>query len=194
MTPIKSNHTLQKIDLLYFFDVKQRWRPIFLLLFFLFFSPRAYSQNDIKYSVHANIIYHFTKYVDWPSSRKNGDFIIAVIGDTPLYDELKKAVSKKKVGDQEIVIKRISPAATVFNCHILFISEEESASLKRVSNITKGNPILIVSETEGLAQKGSCINFIIVNEKLRLEINKANIEERNLNIASELLKLGVLVK
>ena len=42
-----------------------------------------------------------------------------------------------------------------------------------------------------LAFKGSCVNFITVHERLKLEINKNNIERRGIGIASELLLLGL---
>lgn len=156
------------------------------------FSVKA--QQETNYAVHANIIYHFTKYIDWPSSTKSGDFVIGIAGDTPLYDELKKNITNKMAGNQRIVIKRISSIEEVYNCQILFISEDESSDMKKIAAKTAGTPILLVSESEGLAQKGSCINFTIVSDHLKLEINKNNIEQRGLSIASELLKLGKIVK
>lgn len=157
------------------------------------FSARAYAQDEINYSVHANIIYHFTKYIDWPGPKKAGEFIIGIVGDSPLFDELKKTVAGKKVGEQAIVVKKISSSASL-NCQIVFISEDAAGNLKKVTGSTNGSPVLIVTETRGAAQKGSCINFIIVNDKLKLEINKNNIEQRELKIASELLQLGILVR
>jgi hypothetical protein len=151
-------------------------------------------QAETDYAVPANIIYHFTKYIDWPVDKKTGDFIIGVTGDTPLYEELQKNIANKMVGSQKIVIKRFSSSASSFDCHILFISEEESGSLKKIAVRTAGTSTLLVSESEGLALKGSCINFIIVSDHLKLEINKTNIEKRNLSIASELLQLGKIIK
>ena len=164
-----------------------------ILLFLCCFSKTA-AQQETNYAVHANIIYHFTKYIDWPTAKKSGDFIIGITGDSPLYDELKNMIEGKMVGNQKIVIKKVSAAAFSLDCHILFISDDESGSLKKIAGRTAGNPVLLVSESEGLASKGSCINFSIVADHLKLEINKKNIEGRNMNIASELLKLGKLVK
>jgi hypothetical protein len=165
-----------------------------VIIFFLQSSSRAAAQQETDYAVHTNIIYHFTKYIDWPENKKSGDFIIGTIGDTPLYDELKKNIGSKMVGDQKIVIKRFSPSAATFNCHILFISVDERLSMKKIASRTKGISILLVSESDGLAEKGGCINFSIISDRLKLEINKYNIEERGLNIASELLQLGKIVK
>lgn len=165
---------------------------LFIFLLLSFSSVQA--QDESEYSVHANIIYHFTKYIDWPANKKTGQFIIGVAGDTPLFDALKKNVTNKMVGDQEIVIKKIKSSATAFGCHILFISDDESNNMKKIVSRTAGNPVLLVSESDGLAQKGGCINFVMVSDHLKLEINKNNIEQRNLSIASELLQLGKVVK
>lgn len=154
----------------------------------------THAQQPADYAIQANIIYRFTKYIDWPDNKKNGDFIIGVVGDSPLTDELKTFIANKTVGSRKIVIKNFTSSAEAYPCHILFISEDESSSLKKIASRTSGNPLLLVSESEGLAQKGACINFVIVADHLKLEINKNNIEERNLSIASELLQLGKLVK
>jgi YfiR/HmsC-like len=165
-----------------------------LLIFLVQGFSHAEAQHESGYAVHANIIYHFTKYIDWPDNKKSGAFIIGIIGDTPLYDELNKNIAGKMVGYQKIIIKKFPSSASFFNCHILFIPDDESGNMKKVAAMTAGSSTLLVSETEGLAQKGGCINFIIVSDHLKLEINKNNIEQRELSIASELLQLGKVVK
>jgi len=152
-----------------------------------------HAQEELDYSVHANIIYHFTKYVNWPSV-KSSDFIIGIVGETPLTDELKKAVAGKKAGEQNIVVRKFSSSSSSFNCNILFISDAASSSLKKIVSATAEDPVLIVSENKGSASKGSCINFMVIHDKLKLEINKNNIQQRGLQIASELLQLGIQVK
>lgn len=155
---------------------------------------RTQLQHEADYKIYANIIYRFTKYIDWPVNKKSGDFIIGIVGDSPLYDELKTLSANKTVGNQKIVVMKMSPSANSYNCHIIFISEDESSSLKKIATLTAGAAILIISESDGLARKGSCINFITVDERLKLEINKSNVEQRNLSIASELLELGIIIK
>lgn len=166
-----------------------------LIMFFLI-SPFLYgiAQNTMNYSVHANIIYHFTKYVDWPVKSKSDDFIIGVIGETMLFDELKKITGNKKAGNRRIVVKRFSSSQTTYDCHILFLSEEESGSLKKITARTAGDAVLLVCEEKGAASKGACISFNVVSDRLKLEINENNIDQQGLSIANELLRLGTLVK
>ncbi|HXB43707.1 MAG TPA: YfiR family protein [Puia sp.] len=168
--------------------------PWLLIIFLLVGMPVIEAQQATDYAVQANIIYRFTKYIDWPESKKTGDFIIGMVGDSPLADELKTFIANKTVGNRKIVIRRFSSSADSYNCNILFINEDQSSSLKKIAVRTAGSPILLVSEAEGLATKGSCINFITVGDHLRLEINKNNIEQRRLGIASELLSLATIIK
>ena len=166
---------------------------LFLLCAVLIMRIPAHAQQS-SYAIHANIVYRFTKYINWPEDKKSGDFVIGIVGDSPFYDELKSFIANKTAGSQKIVIRKFSANAAVFPCHILFICEDESKNLKRIATTTSGSSVLLVTESDGLAKKGSCINFAIIDERLKLEINKNNIEHRNLNIASELLNLGILIK
>ena len=172
--------------------IKWRYKAILLLPVLLFTLFHAWAQN--AYAIHANIIYRFTKYINWPDDKKTGDFVIGVIGDTPLYDELKIFISNKTASGQPFVIKKYSTTASTYNCHILFVGDNESGSIKRIAANTAGTSTLLVTESEGLSRKWSCINFVIVDDRLKLEINKSNIERRSLDIASELLNLGIIVK
>lgn len=165
-----------------------------LVLFILLFFPLIDGWAQSNYAVQANIIYRFTKYVNWPDEKKGEDFVIGIVGDTPLYDELIHFTTNKTAGGRAIVVKKFSASASSYNCQILFISDEESSSIKRIANSTSGMPTLLVSESEGVARKGSCINFVTVDDHLKLEINKTAIEKRTLDIATELLSLGVIVK
>jgi hypothetical protein len=167
---------------------------LYITCLLLISLSKTYAQHETDYKIQANIIYRVTKYIDWPVNKKAGDFIIGVIGESPLYEELKNLSASKTVGGQRIVVVKMSPTATSYDCHMLFVSEEESSSLKRIAILTASAPILIISESDGLARKGSCINFIMVDDRLKLEINKSNVERRDLGIASELLELGIIIK
>jgi YfiR/HmsC-like len=153
------------------------------------------AQQSTDYAVHANIIYRVTKYINWPAGNsQSGDFIIGIVGESPLYDELKKLIAGKKVDKQKIVVTRLPASASSFSCQVLFVPDDESNHFKKILGKTSKSGTLVISESDGLASEGSCINFVIIDEHLKLEINKRNIENRNLKVASELLQLGIPVR
>src|SRR6476619_1067178 len=86
--------------------LKWRFKAILILPVLVFSLFQAWAQN--AYAVPANIIYRFTKSINWPDDKKTGDFVIGVVVDTPLYDELKIFTSNKTATGQPVVIKKFS--------------------------------------------------------------------------------------
>jgi hypothetical protein len=40
-------------------------------------------------NLKAAFIYNFTEYIDWQTTNNSGDFVIGVIGNSPLTDSIK---------------------------------------------------------------------------------------------------------
>jgi hypothetical protein len=149
--------------------------------------------QDINYKVHAMFMYHFTKYIDWPENKKTGDFVIGVYGNSDILKELEVLASTKKAGAQQIVVKKLNSLSDASQCHIIFVSSSQSGEMEALQQSIGSKPVLIVSEKSGLAKKGSGINFVIADDKLKFEINKSNIESKTLKLSGDLLKLGLIV-
>ena len=143
----------------------------------------------------AVFIYNFIDYVKWPEAQKTGPFVIAVIGESDIRATLEQIARKRKVGEREIVV-RTQPAVgdSLPPCHILFVSSSLENKLKDIKEKIKGKHILTVSDTEGFARKGVAINFVLVDGKLKFEINLKALAHVDLNLSSQLLKLGILVE
>lgn len=168
----------------------------FILSVVIIFGLQSKAQlPDPVSKIKVMFLYNFTKYIEWPKEYKQGDFIIGILGGgaDALHKELEKLSMTKKAGIQNIVIKKYSSLAEVDKCHMLFIPESKSASLDDATATLKKNSTLIVTEKDGLAKKGSAINFVIKDNKQNFELNKGNIERYNLNVSSSLLSLAIQV-
>lgn len=154
-----------------------------------------FTQNTIgqmKYKVYAGFINHFTKYIQWPPHTKAGDFVIAVVGDSPLFNELQPLVGKT-VGDQNIVLKNYKKPTDITNAHIIFLSEQNKSMANVVEKIAMNLNALLVTEFESACKKGADINFVEVDGKIRFEISTNNLESHGLKVSNELKKLGILI-
>lgn len=158
----------------------------FLVFVLLFSINKSNAQSD--YSPETNVIYYFTKYVEWPPTTKTGHFVIGVYGDDAIYEQLRKGITGRRVGNQKIVISKIEnlDEAHLF-VSILYIGADKLKLFKQVISVTQREPVLIVTKSEGKVLNGSCMNMKVVNGKVNLEINKTNIESRGLKVAAELL-------
>jgi len=186
----------------YLFSKKQLMKKLLLILFLplLFVGVCAMvapadQGEEANAKIKAIYIYNFTKYIEWPDDYKQGNFVVGVIGNSAaLLGELNKMASTKTVGAQKFEIKSISSIGDVAQCHIVYILNESSAQLPDVIGKTKGKSALIVTDKDGLATKGSAINFVIVENKQKIELNKSNIEKYKLKVAAQLVEMAVAVK
>ncbi len=153
-------------------------------------SFRAVSQAD-DYKFHSLFIYNFTKYIQWPTS--SGDFVIGVVGRSEITQKLEEMAQARTVGSQRIVIRSFPSAAAVDGCQMLFIPNSQSKALEELKDRAKKNNTLIITETPGLASKGSNINFVMKEGKWKFELNKQATEEAGIKVSSELAKLAIVV-
>jgi hypothetical protein len=162
---------------------------IFLALIFSSYTPPADPNAKIK----VIFIYNFTKYIEWPSAYKKGDFVIGVLGNASLTPDLENLAKTKTIGTQKCVVKIFPTVKDIEKCHILFIPVEESDGLDLVLKKIKGMSTLVVTEKAGLAKRGSVINFINVENKQKFELNKSNANKNGLIVSSNLMSLGIVI-
>ncbi len=161
-----------------------------MLLFLLYPLVTIQAQNEM---FKALFMYNFTKNVEWPTDMRQGDFVIAVYGDSPVIGELQKVAASKKVGQQNIVIKKVDNAGAIDKCHILYLPTDKSGDFNTVLSKVDGKPILLVTDKDGLAQQGACINYVTVGGKLNFEINKSRFQKQGLQMSSSLANLGIVI-
>ncbi|MBN1597586.1 MAG: YfiR family protein [Bacteroidales bacterium] len=164
----------------------------FIYLAFLFILFQQVQAQEAKFK--ALFMYNFTKYLEWPSTKQSGDFVIGIYGSSPIIDELGIIAQKKRVGAQPIIVKQISSSSEFNKCNILFLPENRSSKLNEVVSITGKSGTVIITDKEGLAKQGAGLNYININGKQSFEINRKNLEEQGVKINSVLLSLGNVVE
>ena len=159
------------------------------------FRPSESSQKtDTTAKIKAVFIYNFTKYIEWPKEYQSGEFTIGILGDyEALYEQLMKLSKQVKVSEQAFSIKNIENTESLNSPHILYIPDDSTDQLSEALAKLQGKSTLVITEKPGLAKKGAGINFVVQGNKQKFELNKSNIESRDLKVASVLEKLAVLV-
>lgn len=176
----------------------KRFVSIFLILVFpivsAFHPPVSNQDYDTTAKIKAVFIYNFTKYIEWPKDYKSGEFTIGILGDyEALYNELTALSKQYKASDQPFSIKYIDDPSNLSNPHILYIPDDSTEQLSEALESLKGKSTLVITEKPGLASKGAGINFIVQGNRQKFELNKSNIESRDLKVANVLEQLAVLV-
>jgi hypothetical protein len=149
---------------------------------------------DTNSKMKAIFIMNFTKLIEWPQPYREGNFVVGVIGESPLFNELSEMAKTKKVANQSLQIKKFSSPSEISNCHILYLSKDESGEISEVIKKIKTNSTLIITEETGLVDRGAGINFIIKDNRQKFELNKKNVEKYKLKVSSNLESLAFIVK
>ncbi len=161
---------------------------IISLLFIVGFGSRIFSQNE---NVKAVFIYNFTKYISWPKSESSGDFTIGVLGNPAMVSSLNALASKKRVGTRKIKILNFNSYNAIQKCHILYIGNAKKSQISNALTKVSLLPVVVVTDSPGLIEKGSGINFVEVGGKQKFEIKKATVEKKGIKVNSALLQLGI---
>jgi Fe-S cluster assembly iron-binding protein IscA len=128
-----------------------------------------------------------SKYVEWPESSRNGDFVIGVLGNSSIINELNDLSENRKIGGQSIIVKKFKTAGEISACHVLYVSDSKINEMdEAVSNA--GNTLIITSEAPAVT-KGNAVNFIEVNGKQSFWVKPQNATKKGLVMSPELAKM-----
>ena len=168
-----------------------------LIVLLSLLSFQVFSQASI-YVLKAVYLEKFSRFITWPQESliDNPDepFIIAVIGETPLTENLNQIYTMQEIKNKRVIIKNIHNFNEIQGSHILFIAESEKKSIDQIIAITKQQPILTIGETKGFAEKGVLINFFEKDNKLRFEINETAVLKSPLQMSFYLLNSAKIVQ
>ncbi|MBT1698516.1 DUF4154 domain-containing protein [Fulvivirgaceae bacterium PWU4] len=137
---------------------------------------------------------NFARGIQWPETKNNGNFVIGVLEYPPLAAELGTATASAKIGNQKIEVKEIQRPEEVGGCHILFIPAYKARALAAVLEKIGVQPTLIITNKMDYARKGSGVNFLLVEGKLKYEINCGSIERRGMKISANVKRMGIIVE
>jgi len=154
------------------------------------YAQVAFSQTGIP-RAQAMFIYNFSRLIEWPASYKSGPFIIGVVGNADIFNELKAYTTGKSVGSQSITVEQYEDASSIDKCHIIFVPVSKTKNLGDIVGSLQNKSTLIISEKKGAIDEGSAINFLFVGDKLRFEINSSNASKYGIKMSGKLEEMAI---
>jgi len=144
------------------------------------------------HEIHAAMIYNFMKYIQWPDD-SGTDFVVGVLGEDNVFNTLKSYYDGKPKGSKKYSIRKLADASEAATCQVVYIGKNKSREFDNVKNAITGKPILTVTDSFNLGKKGSCINFKVIDDKLKFEINQASMNSATLKVAGQLSSMAILI-
>jgi NAD-dependent SIR2 family protein deacetylase len=159
-----------------------------LILFVVASGINVYSQVE-KYL--AAFTYQISKSITWPT--ESTDFTIGVIGTSDATPYFKQIAKEKKIGERNISMVQWNSIDEVDQCQVLFVSGDQLLHLSKIVDRLSEKSVLIITESSGTIEKGAGLNFLLVDGRIRYELNKTALSKINLSIPSDLERMAMKV-
>jgi len=163
----------------------------------LILAPAGNAQRNKpeEYQVKAVYLFNFGKFIEWPTNgNKPEAFTICVLGRDPFGPVLDATIAGEAIDNQKFTAKRIENSRNAMECQILFVSSSESGHAKDILTALHDSAILTVSDMPEFANNGGMIQFVMLDNKVRFEVNLAAAEKAGLTMSSQLLKVATEIK
>jgi YfiR/HmsC-like len=169
-------------------------KTVLIVALFVGISYSGFCQEEKPlFEIHSAMLYNFIKYIQWPPESETEDFVIGVLGEEDVFNTLKTRYDGKMKGTRKFVIKKLSNASEASGCSVVYIGKSKSKEFENIKSATTGKSTLTITDSYNLGHKGSCINFKVVDGKLKFEMNTASISGANLKASSQLTSMAIMI-
>jgi len=152
----------------------------------------AESAEDVK----AAFLFNFARYVEWPEAafaNETAPIRLCLLSNSGFHDVLAKTVSGRSVGRRPVAVETVEGLDAAGRCQLLFLGQGASLAGADVAARLGERPVFTISDQAGFAAADGIANFILVDNKIRFEINPSAARRAGLKISSSLLRLAKLV-
>ena len=146
-----------------------------------------------EYNLKAAFLYRFLDYIEWNNNSED-PLNIAILGESGIYAPLIEISKDRRAGSRSIRVRQITSVTEIGASQVVFVSRNYKFGIDAVINRLSDRPALIISEQKGDVEKGSHINFLISDNKLKFEINLRTASRSGIRIGSQLLQHAAVIK
>ena len=151
--------------------------------------PMAAAQSPpSEYQLKAAFLLNFARYAEWPSLPP-GSLKICLYGRDPFGAALS-SLEHRQVQGREVKVVLLGSIEQASACQLLFISDSEERRSATLLRSLAGTPVLTVSDMEGFVDEGGGIGFVLVDDRIRFDINNAAIQRGGMKLSAQLLRLA----
>jgi len=144
-------------------------------------------------SLKAVFSLNFAKFTHWPEGEPaapEDELRVCMVGRSQVASALS-ASEGEKVGRRRVSFDYIRLPGDVSGCHLLYVSELDLDRERRLLASLRRLPVITISDLPGFAEAGGMVELVIVDRRLRFEINLAAVRAAGLRMEPKLLKLAI---
>jgi hypothetical protein len=160
-------------------------------------ATAARAQAGLELAVKAAYLLKFPLFVDWPRPAPGAaatPFLLCIIGEDPFGGVLDEAAAGQRVGGRPVVVRRLLVLVRNSGCDMVYATGSPAQPVAAALDAVRGTPVLTVTDSARYGGPSGIVNFVLVNNRVRFEIDDAAAAANGLAVSSKLLSLAVAVR
>lgn len=141
--------------------------------------------------IEAAMVFAASKFVVWPQPIA-GSFDVCIAGEGRLAQFIQGYEGKRLKG-VEVKVRLLKDSDAVTGCRTMIIPREMTRMEKRLESV-KDQPIMTIGDAPGFVESGGIMGFLLVDGKVRFEVNLDAAKKSGLSLGSQMVGLAVSVK
>ncbi|HEU5080808.1 MAG TPA: YfiR family protein [Opitutaceae bacterium] len=167
------------------------------------FAPAARAEGvdrAVEYRIKAAYLFNFTKFIDWPPAAYAGPdtkFVIGVIDPAGSAADVVQETLRNKVtpSGRPIEVRRFTALTPeVADCHQLFVTRASGITPTAVRSVVGDAPVLVIGETDGFAEQGGVIGFVVSGDGVHCDVNLAGAQRAGVKLSGRFASVARLVR
>lgn len=155
----------------------------------LLLAPVLAWAEPTEADVKAAFAFSFLRFTTWPDTAFQGPdspLVMGVRGAPEMLDRLTTLAAGQTIQGRAVIVRAAPAADLAPGMHALYLGK---------SSATADIPaaVLTVGDTPGFARRGGIIGLVVVDQRVRFEINLDNAHRSGLQLSSQLLGLAKIV-
>lgn len=153
---------------------------------------RALDEDPLEYQVKAAFVCRFGNYVEWPPRSLGGraqPFRLGLLGSDAVLDELRRRAAGRSVAGRPIEVRPLQGPELPGGLHAVFVTRAMSSQAAAVVAAARHRPVLTITELDDSAA-GGIINFVIVDDRVRFDIQLPAAQHSGLKVSARLLAVA----
>ena len=150
------------------------------------------AQETIEPDVKATFLYNFTRFIEWPgpATEASAPFRICVVADPTMEQAIKRTVEGEVVQGRPLVMTQPHTPQEAAGCQILFVGRTEHQRAATLLSAVRDLPVLTVGDSSQFVEQGGTIQFVLVDNRVRFDVNLLSAQRANLKMSANLLRVA----
>lgn len=152
----------------------------------------AVSGVQLERRVKAAFLYKFLGYAEFPVmtfADPAAPYVIGVVGSDDVAAELARIVTGRTVNNRGVVVRQLRETDLPVPLQLLYVAGSDAAHVGRAVRLANG-PVLVVTDCDDGLLLGSAINFVLVDQRVRFDVEPDAAERNGVKLSSRLLTVA----